>query len=267
MTTNAGTVPTIRDSIAKEIHYPACWDTAAYPTLEDAMLEMVCATRFACSECALLSASKPAVPEGWKLVPVEPTDDMQLAGAESIRFETTAINKIWTANKAYRAMLAASPAAPAQSGDLLGKNALVLTAAQLLEALDFIAPDRATDPEQMESEVAIEYGEGHGGKAMYCWCAEYPEEGSWVLDGKSALASPQPAPMERATTDDARDAARYRWLRQQHWSEAEMFVVAGSKSRVQLGTDCPSLVRLDEAVDAELGAAQPASGKKQCSST
>ncbi|MFL9899030.1 hypothetical protein PQR71_12850 [Paraburkholderia fungorum] len=70
----------------------------------------------------------------------------------------------------------------------------------------------------------------------------------------------QPAQTQVALTDDARDAARYRWLRRQHWNEAEMFVVAGSKSQVRVGTDCPSLVRLDDAIDAALAAAQPASG-------
>ena len=28
-----------RQRIAKELHYPECWDTAAYPTLEEALLE------------------------------------------------------------------------------------------------------------------------------------------------------------------------------------------------------------------------------------
>jgi hypothetical protein len=67
---------------------------------------------------------------------------------------------------------------------------IILTGAQLLEALDFIAPDR--DQDQLESEVAFAYGEGHGGTAMYVWCAEYPDEGSFVCDGSSAVAAPAP---------------------------------------------------------------------------
>ncbi|WP_369050469.1 hypothetical protein [Burkholderia gladioli] len=39
-------------------------------------------------------------------MPAEPDDAMQLAGAQAIRFETTPINKIWTANAVYRAMVA-----------------------------------------------------------------------------------------------------------------------------------------------------------------
>lgn len=37
------------NSIAKRIHYPACWDTAAYPTLLDAIREM--AGPCTCDEC------------------------------------------------------------------------------------------------------------------------------------------------------------------------------------------------------------------------
>ena len=54
-----------------------------------------------------------AVPDGWKLVPAEPTDAMQAAGAQAIRIDTTALNKIWTGNAVFRAMLAAAPAGPA----------------------------------------------------------------------------------------------------------------------------------------------------------
>lgn len=58
-----------------------------------------------------------AVPDGWKLVPAEPNDAMQAAGAQAVRIDTTAINKIWTGNAVFRAMLAAAPAAPAIQGE------------------------------------------------------------------------------------------------------------------------------------------------------
>lgn len=50
----------------------------------------------------------PVVPEGYVMVPVEPNDEMQVAGAQSIRFDTTVINKMWTGNAVYRAMLSAA---------------------------------------------------------------------------------------------------------------------------------------------------------------
>lgn len=56
-----------------------------------------------------LPGNSPATPDGWVMVPVEPTPEMQSAAAGAIRFDTTAINKLWTGNAVYRAMLAAAP--------------------------------------------------------------------------------------------------------------------------------------------------------------
>jgi hypothetical protein len=69
----------------------------------------------------------------------------------------------------------------------VGHNALVLTGAQLLEALDFIAPDR--DADQLKSEATIQRGNGHEGNGTYCWCTEYPDEGAILLDGNTLSAS------------------------------------------------------------------------------
>jgi hypothetical protein len=44
-----------------------------------------------------------------KLVPIEPTEAMQYTGAKSIRFDTTHLNKIWSGNATYRAMIAVVP--------------------------------------------------------------------------------------------------------------------------------------------------------------
>jgi hypothetical protein len=56
------------------------------------------------------------------------------------------------------------------------------------------------------------------------------------------------------------DAQRYRWLRQQNWNESPLFVVAGGRSAVRLGSHCPSMDLLDAAIDAAL-AALPKEGK------
>jgi len=61
---------------------------------------------------ALLSASKPAMAQGWKLVPIEPTDDME-AAAEDDYEQTGATFPQWKSS--YRAMLATSPAAPSDA--------------------------------------------------------------------------------------------------------------------------------------------------------
>ena len=54
----------------------------------------------------------------------------------------------------------------------------------------------------------------------------------------------------RRQSQDAEDAARYRWLRTQHWSESYLCVVANPKQAVKLGHDCPIHRRLDTAIDA-----------------
>lgn len=57
----------------------------------------------------VLDGNSPVIPDGYALVPVEPTAEMQSAAAGAIRFDTTPINKLWTGNAVYRAMLAAAP--------------------------------------------------------------------------------------------------------------------------------------------------------------
>lgn len=46
------------------------------------------------------------------------------------------------------------------------------------------------------------------------------------------------------------DAERYRWLREQHWTDNTMAAVRWPKEAVKLGHDCPSGDRLDEEIDA-----------------
>lgn len=57
------------------------------------------------------------------------------------------------------------------------------------------------------------------------------------------------APVAQA---DKLDAERYRWLRSQWWNDSSLFVVAGSKSHIRLGSDCPNHERLDAAIDAAM---------------
>ena len=56
-------------------------------------------------ELALLKASPASVPEGWKIVPVEPTGEMVDAGLRS-----------WGTSHKFRAMLAAAPTPPVSEG-------------------------------------------------------------------------------------------------------------------------------------------------------
>ncbi|ASV21257.1 hypothetical protein [Klebsiella quasivariicola] len=71
---------------------------------EEALIEVVN------RRAAMLQAgNSPVIPDGYVMVPKEPTSEMQSAGASAIRIETTAVNKLWTGNAVYRAMLAAVP--------------------------------------------------------------------------------------------------------------------------------------------------------------
>lgn len=63
----------------------------------------------ACRAAMLQAGNSPVIPEGCVMVPKEPTAEMQSAGASAIRIETTALNKLWTGNAVFRAMLAAAP--------------------------------------------------------------------------------------------------------------------------------------------------------------
>ncbi|WP_310634858.1 hypothetical protein [Burkholderia cenocepacia] len=64
-------------------------------------------------------------------------------------------------------------------------DSLTLSGAQLLEALDLIAPDRNRD--QLETELTFQRGDGHSGNGMYCWLTECPGEGALFVDGSTAI--------------------------------------------------------------------------------
>ena len=51
-----------------------------------------------------------------------------------------------------------------------------------------------------------------------------------------------------------KDAARYRWLREQAWNKSELCVVRFPKDAVKLGHYCPSFWRLDSFIDAAIAA-------------
>ena len=54
------------------------------------------------------------------------------------------------------------------------------------------------------------------------------------------------------SASDAVDAQRYRWLREQHWSNSDICCVDKPKQNVRLGGTCPSGDLLDSAIDAQL---------------
>lgn len=53
------------------------------------------------------------------------------------------------------------------------------------------------------------------------------------------------------------DAARYQWLRSQHWSDNTIAAVRHPNDAIKLGHDSPSKERLDELIDAAIQGAKP----------
>jgi hypothetical protein len=81
------------------------------------------------------------------------------------------------------------------------------------------------------------------------------------LDAESALSTPIDLSAlarheEEIVGPWKRDAERYRWLREQFWNESELCLVRYPKDAVKLGYDCPSLDRLDYAIDAAIAASK-----------
>jgi hypothetical protein len=66
------------------------------------------------------------------------------------------------------------------------------------------------------------------------------------------------AELKARLAEAERDAARYRWLREQHWSKSAVAVVASPKQAVKLGHDCPSDERLDAFIDGLMATADSA---------
>ncbi|HVM93422.1 MAG TPA: hypothetical protein VMT67_11455 [Terriglobales bacterium] len=56
------------EKLAAKIHYPECWDTAAYPTLASALVECAAWYDLRCGECAEGSVARAASPQsaGWE---------------------------------------------------------------------------------------------------------------------------------------------------------------------------------------------------------
>jgi hypothetical protein len=70
------------------------------------------------------------------------------------------------------------------------------------------------------------------------------------------------ASLQEENSELRKDAERYRWLRQCNWFDSEVCVLRHPRSVLTrggggLGADCPSLYRLDEAIDTAItGAAK-----------
>lgn len=70
------------------------------------------------------------------------------------------------------------------------------------------------------------------------WCYENYREAAEYIDE-----------LEETIKDLQLAAARYNFLREQQWNTSPIAVVKYPKDNVKLGSDCPSMERLDEIID------------------
>lgn len=70
------------------------------------------------------------------------------------------------------------------------------------------------------------------------WCYENYGEAAQYIDE-----------LEKKIKDLQLAADRYNFLREQHWDTSPIAVVKYPKANIKLGSDCPSMERLDEIID------------------
>lgn len=223
-----------------------------------------------------------AVPEGWKLVPVNDTEEQwgELARDIMLAFDMNAktpsalrnclenlgrelphwlcerldglgqngvMSKGVRVGLAYRAMIEDAPSpAPAAQGEALPIE-LTGVAESLAQGSGFWAACSGCH------ELNEGYSSGAYSSVFKCalgnGCSECGGLGAvWDTTDYDAMAEALAAP-ERA---EAEHATLYRWLRDQHWHSAALCVVLNPKEAVKLGHDCPSGERLDGLIKAEI---------------
>lgn len=141
------------------------------------------------------------IPAGWKLVPIEPTDEMETA-AENDYEQRCETFPDWKAK--YRVMLAAAPAAPGAEQDASGNTAGERDAW-------FAGIEAGHDSARHNAAIRS----NTGGSALLCAARAVV-----AADDAQALTSQLINVLRAACEDvgahaagDARDAARYRQLR------------------------------------------------------
>lgn len=91
----------VNKDLAKAIHYPQCWDVAAYPTLAHAISEL--ATCFQCCECVknpAVAVNEQAL-RGWNSRHVNETPKIE-HDSDDVLMKTGDVNHVGDANKMVR---------------------------------------------------------------------------------------------------------------------------------------------------------------------
>lgn len=155
----------------------------------------------------------PAVPEGWKLVPVEPTDEMVAAVMNGAAYNGSMANLMLRGiARNWSAMLAAAPVPPCIEARLANTNpaahagnppgwergiaTVTMTGHQLREALEFINPGGDDDPDERDNDLTFgvvkhKDDDGKVSTGLCCWNDD--TDGVLPLDGEySRAAAPVP---------------------------------------------------------------------------
>lgn len=77
--------------------------------------------------------------------------------------------------------------------------------------------------------------------------AKYDDSGIGYVLAKAAWDYQQ-----EIIQDKLKNSYRYEWLRKQFWEKAELCVIVNPRASLKFGTDCPSLDRLDKAIDSAM---------------
>ena len=127
------------------------------------------------------AAKAQAVPAGFVLMPIKPTETMVMAVVKEHEGDAFLPYSLYDAY-VKQAMIEAQEPSKAQAVlEIKPSRHVTLTCAQLREAFMFGAPDK-DDQEQLETEMTIQWSdEGHSGAGYYCYYADYPEEGAIKL--------------------------------------------------------------------------------------
>ncbi|MEK6298571.1 MAG: hypothetical protein V4793_45925 [Paraburkholderia tropica] len=229
-----------------------------------------------------------ALPKGWKLVRVNQHFDAlieALEHAESKGYLPDALKEEWASFACDENVdaRAAAPQAALTDEQIEGIARTHLVAGDDGEVFGIVKFARdllATAPTERMSDEVIRMREALAainvirnsiiGTHVLYWSEHvYPLVAALDAAGFEGMGYPEAREFFGTMLDRCNaaedDAERYRWLRKQLWNESSIFVVACHHSAVRLGTDCPSVERLDEAIDtarkAEIESARSAGGE------
>lgn len=169
-----------------------------------------------------------AVPEGWKLVPVEPTDEMYEAGYNKLRdIHSGPFNgspSLGHSGVVYRAMLAASPAQPATEqacqtkGDCkrYGCNGACSSATEHLDSPVYTWESR--DGKQHDTGRVM-----RGGKSFFADTAS-PQDARLIAEALNAYVAAKP------------DAQSVVWIATRLWNARELWTCPADIERMLAAT-------------------------------